>query len=285
MDFGKYTFNQTEFGKRSLLKKQLYSNISVYNFEGKDYVIKKCRKRDHYYGNSENPYREYAVSKLFSSNPYIISAIDKYEENDYIYLLFPYIEGEDLCSYFMKNKDVSESKISRIFKKMFCLIKDIHSSKICHFDISLENFIMDEKEDIYLCDFARASKSDDGMFNIKEYNVGKEMYKPPELFNISKFKKLKENNEESKQEIKSSGEPEKFSGEKADIFSLGVCLHCMKFGKFPFGSNREKHSTYFAELTKISDVSLRYLLIRMLCKEKYRYSLEEIEKSNWFLEN
>eukprot|EP01084_Bolivina_argentea_P158447 276005_1 len=116
-----------------------------------------------------------------------------------------------------------------IFKQMVECIDYIHSQNIIHFDISLENFLINDvkiilkqfkkKDDILefqlddikikICDFglARVVKPTE----ISTRFVGKSNYKSPENCN--------------KQE---------FDPQQNDIWSLGICLFCLITGIFPF---------------------------------------------------
>ena len=142
------------------------------------------------------------------------------------------------------NIDITEwHKVCKvIFKQMVEAIKYIHDRNICHFDISLENFLINDVKihylqsitdptchkvkfitddiQIKLCDFGLA-----GAFDIKSKYcksnkyVGKAAYKSPEIVQ----KKC-------------------FDAKANDIWTMGICLFMILFGGVPFikASNNEQ---------------------------------------------
>ena len=118
-----------------------------------------------------------------------------------------------------------------IFNQMIEAVDFIHRHNVCHFDISLENFVtndvqieekrgIDKKKSItFLLDNAQATLIDFGLseyfpsasFKSNKY-CGKQLYHSPEI--------------QTKKEI--------FNAQSNDIYCLGVCLFAMTLGVSPY---------------------------------------------------
>ena len=106
-----------------------------------------------------------------------------------------------------------EEDARKMFVQMAKAIKYCHSSGVVHFDIKLDNIMVNDKGkvkiiDFGLCDFMTEESGD--LFHKK---VGSREYCPPELAydNVTSF-----------------------SGTKVDVWCLGVVLYAMLCGTFPF---------------------------------------------------
>jgi len=121
-----------------------------------------------------------------------------------------------------------------IFEQMVECIEFIHSKNVCHFDISLENWLIDDVEievDEYYDTKSKAEKvrfSTDGI-QIKLCGFGlAQMFKKNECFS-SKYcgKKVYICPEIVSRKIG-------YNAKKSDIWSLGVCLFMMSTGLAPW---------------------------------------------------
>lgn len=100
-----------------------------------------------------------------------------------------------------------------LFRQICTGVGAMHSSGICHLDLKLENILIGQDYNIRLCDFGFAHSESEHL-NSK---VGTEMYMAPEMFDQGKL--YSENG---------------ISGKQADLYSLGVILYTLAFGKPPF---------------------------------------------------
>merc|ERR1719242_2275794 len=90
----------------------------------------------------------------------------------------------------------------------------MHCAGYCHLDLSLENVLWDKRADtLKICDFGlcRKLKPNEALFDSATIRPGKKGYMAPEIYAYQKF-----------------------SGEKADVFSLGVLLFILLTGFPPF---------------------------------------------------
>eukprot|EP01083_Nonionella_stella_P164585 545185_1 len=176
-----------------------------------------------------------------------------------------------------------------IFSQMLDCISFIHSRRVCHFDISLENVLINDVEiscirrgDIeyitFNLDDIRIKVIDFGLATIFSENddfvsnkfCGKNGYKSPEIL----AKKA-------------------FNAQKNDTWCLGICLWVMVFGFAPWSKAVESDplfvtvvNGYLADVLKswnIRDVTPHLMdLLQSFCQyEDQRIGLQAIKKHEW----
>ena len=111
---------------------------------------------------------------------------------------------------------LSISRAASLFQELCLLVERMHELRVAHLDLKPENVLINNNGELRLCDFSRAhqwtpsSRQYDGLFS----SVSTKEYSSPERFSC-----------------------ENFDVAAADIFSLGVTLHVLLTGYFPWGSN------------------------------------------------
>lgn len=155
--------------------------------------------------NCENSGDEFIPLKM--DHPNIIK-YDYVEHNPTISFIYMKKYESDLIDYFCR--DIEENEIDRIFKKMCNSVEYLHKNRIAHFDIKLENFLIDDAGEIVLSDFGFATEWEDSEPEVSIFK-GSWYYVSPEIM----YKKL-------------------YPITKPDIWALGVCLYAMLNDRFPF---------------------------------------------------
>jgi len=239
---------------------------------GQVYAIKKIDKERN---QAHNIAREIQAGKLLS-HPNIIqykaSAIDDSNNN---YLIFEYIQGLDMLSYFggvRKFEKFSEREASHVAFQMVAALNYSHKAGVVHLDIKLDNIMIDPTNhfvkliDFGLCDFITTLENGSHHDDLNR-RVGSEEYCAPELF---------------------SAATKSFSGVKLDVWCLGVVLYCLLSSQFPFDNDQRKLIMFLGKQHPLPTFSFpisesgKDLLTKMLTTDALtRITMEEIAIHPW----
>ena len=81
-----------------------------------------------------------------------------------------------------------EIRMRKVFYQIASSIKWLHSKQVCHLDISLENALIDNEDNIKIIDFGLAKYfNDNSSFTMPAKRIGKPRCMSPEVFNIQAF--------------------------------------------------------------------------------------------------
>ena len=116
--------------------------------------------------------------------------------------LLPYCEEGDLY----KRKAMSQEDLLNYFGQMCASVEYLHGKNICHLDLKLKNFLLDDNKQIKLIDFGDARSAERPVNEV----MGTNSYNSPERYTSN------------------------YDGLKADIYSLGICMFALLTGTEPF---------------------------------------------------
>ncbi|OUM55602.1 hypothetical protein BVG19_g5170 [[Candida] boidinii] len=165
--------------------------------------------------------QEIRVLQRIGQHPYITELYDSFDE----FIVMEYCSRGDLYDAIRTNMvPVSTKDVIDSFLQLITAVEYAHSIGIYHRDIKPENILIDDDWSLKLTDWGLAT---DQKF-CTDFDVGSERYMAPELL--------------SHEDI------DVYDAEKVDIWSLGICLLNVVFGKNPFTSASEKDKLfmYFA---------------------------------------
>ena len=150
-------------------------------------------------------------------NANIVKLYEVIKTPQFHYLVMEYINGISLLEIIKKEKNhyLEEKRALKIFIQIVKAIEYCQDKDICHRDIKLENILTLNNDEIKLIDFGFAVKT-----NKETYQTllcGSPSYMAPEIV-----------------------KREKYIAQYSDIWSLGVLLYSMLYGRFPFKGKTQK---------------------------------------------
>ena len=203
---GKY-YIQDELGKGSYA--QVYKAYDPIN-PSTYYAIKAINKKDM---NSSEKIRELFETELQIyekiDHMNIIKSYDKFEIDDYQYIVQQYCNKGDLAKYIETNGPFKEFEAIYFLQQIMNGVKHLHDYKIMHRDIKLENIFLNEDQ-IIIGDLGLAKI---GVLEAQT-RLGTPLNVAPEVISISLKHKTYTN--------------------KCDLWSIGICFYEMLTGEKPW---------------------------------------------------
>ena len=158
----------------------------------------------------DNPYQEASTMKALPPHPNVVSLLDELEIDGWHCLVFEKCRG-DLFDLLGTTVPLHNVKYS--FFQLIEGIKHVHTAGFVHLDVSLENILLDDKDNVRITDFGLAVKIDQIVASVQL--TGKTPYMAPELMFVH---------------LQSAG----YDIRSADFYSAGVCLFFLTFGHPPY---------------------------------------------------
>ena len=199
--------------------------------------------------------REVNLLKL-CNHPNIAKYIDFYADEFHYYIVMEYLKDGELFDYIIKFSDgLPTDKVRKIFAQVLSVVEYCHGNLIAHRDIKPENILLKDADNltIKLIDFGLANYvRTDGLHNSF---CGSPEYTDPEILNKEEYNPL-----------------------KADIWSIGVLLHALATGSYPYKEKNILKAAieYKIDLSHVRDADLADLLSKILVRPNDRFGIPEI---------
>mmetsp|Transcript_88809 Transcript_88809/g.176546 ORF Transcript_88809/g.176546 Transcript_88809/m.176546 type:complete len:573 (+) Transcript_88809:144-1862(+) len=196
-------------------------------------------------------------------HPNIVRILDVADHPDNVCFIMEFAAGGELRDYVERKKALSEEESRAFFRQIVQAVHYVHSKKIIHRDLKLENILLDANNRCKIVDFGLSY-----YVSSKERTVtdaGTEAYLAPEVF------------------AGSSGQADPF---KLDVWSLGVILYALVHGKLPFvRADTETCCRLNAEGPQFKEETssgYRRLVVGMLTPDpEKRVSVNDIANDPW----
>ena len=141
----------------------------------------------------------------------ILKLIRTFKDSNRVYFLLEYVKGLDLFDVLIAMQSVREESAKFYIACLLITVEHLHDRSIVHRDIKPENVMVDEEGYTKLIDFGTAK-----ILNGRTYTtVGTPHYMAPEVILRNGY------------------------GTSVDLWSLGIVLYEIIYGKVPFGNDEE----------------------------------------------
>lgn len=152
------------------------------------------------------------------------------QDTEYIYMVMELCDQGDLFDFVIRDQQVNPIRAEHIVKKIYLSILDavqaMHDSHVYHRDLKLENVLLqcqdDEDEENFICKVADFGLATRERYST-EFGCGSTSYLAPEHFE-----------DESTANNNNGSEVLPYDAAASDIWSLGVLLLALMFGRNPW---------------------------------------------------
>ncbi|XP_053499659.1 hormonally up-regulated neu tumor-associated kinase homolog A [Ictalurus furcatus] len=172
-------------------------------------IDKKKARQDAYV--LKNMKREPRIHQMIR-HPNIVLLLETLETENCYYMAMELCAGGDLMDRICERKRLEEREVRRYTRQILSAVDHLHMHGIVHRDLKIENFLLDEHNNIKIVDFGLSNtlKLDSLSPELLNTQCGSPAYAAPELLAHRKY------------------------GPKVDVWSVGVSMFAMMTGTLPF---------------------------------------------------
>ncbi|KAJ7341709.1 hypothetical protein JRQ81_006520 [Phrynocephalus forsythii] len=172
-------------------------------------IDKKKAKQDSYV--LKNMKREPRIHQMIT-HPSIVQLYETLETENSYYMAMELCLGGDLMDRICEKKRLEEKEVKKYTRQIMSAVEHLHRHGIVHRDLKIENFLLDENNNIKIVDFGLSNimKSEGLSQELLSTQCGSPAYAAPELLAHKKY------------------------GPKVDVWSIGVSMFAMLTGTLPF---------------------------------------------------
>ncbi|XP_051469640.1 hormonally up-regulated neu tumor-associated kinase-like [Apus apus] len=172
-------------------------------------IDKRKAKQDSYV--LKNLKREPRIHQMIK-HPNVVQLYETLETDNSYYLVMELCLGGDLLDRICDKKRLAEREVRRYTRQILSAVEHLHCQGIVHRDLKIENFLLDENNNIKIVDFglSNTAKFQGLSQELLHTQCGSPAYAAPELLANRKY------------------------GPKVDVWSIGVSMFAMLTGTLPF---------------------------------------------------
>ncbi|KAM6906071.1 hormonally up-regulated neu tumor-associated kinase homolog A [Lycodopsis pacificus] len=172
-------------------------------------IDKKKARQDSYV--LKNMKREPRIHQMVR-HPHIVVLLETLETENSYYMAMELCAGGDLMDRICERKRLEEREVQHYTRQILSAVEHLHKHGIVHRDLKIENFLLDEHNNIKIVDFGLSNtlKAESVFLELLNTQCGSPAYAAPELLAHRKY------------------------GPKVDVWSVGVSMFAMLTGTLPF---------------------------------------------------
>ncbi|KAG7508883.1 hormonally up-regulated neu tumor-associated kinase-like [Solea senegalensis] len=172
-------------------------------------IDKKKARQDSYV--LKNMKREPRIHQMVR-HPHIVVLFETLETENSYYMAMELCAGGDLMDRICERRRLEEREVRRYTRQILSAVEHLHKHGIVHRDLKIENFLLDEHNNIKIVDFGLSNtlKAESLSLDLLSTQCGSPAYAAPELLAHRKY------------------------GPKVDVWSIGVSMFAMLTGTLPF---------------------------------------------------
>eukprot|EP00002_Diphylleia_rotans_P026211 TRINITY_DN5214_c0_g1_i3.p1 TRINITY_DN5214_c0_g1~~TRINITY_DN5214_c0_g1_i3.p1 ORF type:complete len:575 (-),score=118.31 TRINITY_DN5214_c0_g1_i3:77-1801(-) len=241
--------------------------LGTHSMDGSKVAIKMLRKDSVNLKPSmrKKVEREIAILKLID-HPHVLKLVDVYETDLFLFIILEHVEGGELFDYLVSKSKLPLHEALHFFQQIIMGLEYCQSLMICHRDLKPENLLLDLRGNIKIADFGMASLNPKG--SLLQTSCGSPHYASPQVVQGIKY-----------------------NGMQSDIWSCGVILYALVFGKLPFDDSNIKRllakvKSGVFHIPEDTEPFVRDLITRMIVVDPdQRITIDEIKRHPWFTSN
>ncbi|XP_061609228.1 hormonally up-regulated neu tumor-associated kinase [Phyllopteryx taeniolatus] len=172
-------------------------------------IDKKKARQDSYV--QKNMKREPHIHQMLR-HPNVVVLLETLETENSYYMVMELCGGGDLMERICDRKRLPEKEVRRYARQILSAVAHLHQRGVVHRDLKIENFLLDEHNNIKIVDFGLSNtlRSESLPPELLSTQCGSPAYAAPELLAHRKY------------------------GPKVDMWSVGVSVFAMLTGTLPF---------------------------------------------------
>ncbi|CAI5710257.1 unnamed protein product [Peronospora destructor] len=161
----------SDFSELGLIGSGSFSKVykCVKKIDGWVYALKKSKRHFRGRADTERALREVQALAALSSSNHIVRYFDAWIEDNLLYIQLEYLEGCSLASFVKKYapQKVPEETLCKLLCHLAQALFDMHSKKMVHMDVKLQNILVGPDEVYKLGDLGTVAHLD-GSIEIRE---------------------------------------------------------------------------------------------------------------------